>query len=66
MQSVSAYERLCNDLCSGSFIAAKREVDFEALNAKKLKVLGLVGTNDAIWKFLDDRGVHCCLAAGTL
>jgi hypothetical protein len=59
VQSVSAYNKLCNDLWPGSFSADKREVDFKALDGKQLQILGLVGCNDAIWQFLNENGVQC-------
>jgi hypothetical protein len=56
VQSVSAYEKLCNDVYPGSFNADKREVNFKALDSKHLQVLGLVGSNDAVWQFLIEKG----------
>lgn len=62
--SIKAFSELCNRIQFASFKSDPRDVSFTRLDSTKVKVVGLFGYNEDIWKILHSKGMlSCCQQA---
>lgn len=61
---ISHFERLCNACIAGSFDVDKRSVKFEALDALRVRTVGLFGRNEDVLQVLHSEGAAHALPPG--
>jgi hypothetical protein len=55
--SIKAFSDLCNLIEFGSFKSNPRDVSFARLDNVRVRVVGLFGYNEDIWKLLQSQGM---------